>query len=84
MADHFGSLTPEIACEALRRAGLSASPAEVRVSAREERWAVSLPGERIARTISLRPLAASRASGLMRLRFRKEGERCSSLAMKTV
>jgi hypothetical protein len=48
MTDYIGNLIPEIACEALRRAGLSASPEEVQVSARDERWAVSLPGERIA------------------------------------
>ena len=48
MSDHFGDLTPEIACEALKRAGIFVSPEEVEVSARDERWTVSLPGERIA------------------------------------
>jgi len=48
MTDYVGNLTAEIACEALRRAGVSASPEEIQISARDERWAVSLPGERIA------------------------------------
>jgi hypothetical protein len=41
-------LTPESACRALRDAGLSCSPDELRIAAREERWAVSLPDGCIA------------------------------------
>jgi hypothetical protein len=44
----FPSLTAEAACAALRAAGLELSPADVRVERREERWAVTLPGDRIA------------------------------------
>jgi aminoglycoside phosphotransferase (APT) family kinase protein len=43
-----GSLTPALACETLREAGLTLAPAKVRVEAREERWAVWLPGDRMA------------------------------------
>jgi aminoglycoside phosphotransferase (APT) family kinase protein len=41
-------LTPELACEALREAGITCSPDAIQISARDERWAVSLPGNRIA------------------------------------
>jgi aminoglycoside phosphotransferase (APT) family kinase protein len=44
----IADLTPEIACEALRAAGLSCSPDEIQLVAREKRWAVMLPGERLA------------------------------------
>jgi aminoglycoside phosphotransferase (APT) family kinase protein len=48
MIDCLADLTPESACEALRAAGLSCSPNEIKIIGREERWAVMLPGERIA------------------------------------
>jgi aminoglycoside phosphotransferase (APT) family kinase protein len=44
----FAELTPDIACEAMRRAGISVPPQSVRVHAREARWVVDLPGNRIA------------------------------------
>jgi aminoglycoside phosphotransferase (APT) family kinase protein len=44
----FGELTPGSACRALREAGLACSPEELRIAAREERWAASLPDGRIA------------------------------------
>jgi hypothetical protein len=42
------SLTNEAACGALREAGFGLAPAELRIDAREDRWAVWLPGERMA------------------------------------
>jgi hypothetical protein len=42
------NLTAEAACEALRSAGMTCSPEDVQIVAREERWAVLLPGARIA------------------------------------
>jgi hypothetical protein len=48
MTDYIADLTTEIACESLRGAGLFCSPDEIQIVAREERWAVVLPGERIA------------------------------------
>jgi hypothetical protein len=45
---YWSSLTDEIARNALREAGLHLVSAELRVEAREDRWAVSLPGERMA------------------------------------
>jgi hypothetical protein len=44
----FGDLTPESAYRALRCAGLSYSPEDLRIAAREERWAVTLPDGHIA------------------------------------
>jgi hypothetical protein len=44
----FPTLTAAQACEALREAGLALAPADVGVERREERWAVSLPDDRIA------------------------------------
>jgi hypothetical protein len=41
-------LTRESVCEALREAGLDLTPAALRIEAREDRWAVSLPGEKMA------------------------------------
>jgi aminoglycoside phosphotransferase (APT) family kinase protein len=48
MSACFADLTPEIACEALRAAGLSCFPDEIQIVAREERWVVLLPGQRLA------------------------------------
>jgi hypothetical protein len=42
------NLTAEAVCEALRGAGITCSPEDLQIVAREERSAVSLPGERIA------------------------------------
>jgi hypothetical protein len=44
----FADLTPEIACEALATAGLQLTPGDLGVEAREERWLVRLPGQRLA------------------------------------
>jgi hypothetical protein len=48
MVNFVANLTAEAACEALRGAGMTCSPEDIQIIAREERWAVSLPGERIA------------------------------------
>jgi len=48
MMDYIANLTPEIACEMLCVAGLRCSPGEIQIVSREERWAIALPGERIA------------------------------------
>src|SRR5262249_26455147 len=42
------ALTADTACDALRDAGLTFDPAELRVERRDDRWAVTLPGDRIA------------------------------------
>lgn len=42
------TLAAEAACAALREAGLGVASAELRITAREDRWAVALPGERMA------------------------------------
>jgi hypothetical protein len=41
-------MTEETASSALREAGLHLSPAQLQVEPREDRWLVSLPGERLA------------------------------------
>jgi aminoglycoside phosphotransferase (APT) family kinase protein len=41
------TFTAEAACAALREAGLDFAPAQVRVEARDDRWLVRLPGERL-------------------------------------
>jgi Phosphotransferase enzyme family len=48
MANFIANLTAEAACEAVRSAGVTCSPEDVQIVARDERWAVSLPSERIA------------------------------------
>jgi hypothetical protein len=48
MTNDFSTLSPERACEWLRGAGIACVPEEPAISAREERWAVALPQERIA------------------------------------
>jgi hypothetical protein len=45
---HWPSLTDEMACNALREAGLDPTPAALRIEAREDRWAVMLPGGQMA------------------------------------
>jgi hypothetical protein len=44
----FAALSPDIACEMLAEAGLAFTPSDVHVEAREERWVVRLPGQRLA------------------------------------
>jgi aminoglycoside phosphotransferase (APT) family kinase protein len=46
--DWFSSLDAARACELVREAGIDVSPSDVRVEARDGRWAVFLPGERMA------------------------------------
>jgi Phosphotransferase enzyme family len=45
---YWPALTNEMACNALREAGLELTLAELRIEAREDRWAVVLPGEKMA------------------------------------
>jgi len=40
---HWPSLDSQIACEALRHAGVACDPKAVRIEAREDRWAVFVP-----------------------------------------
>ena len=42
------NLTAEAVCEALREAGLAFVPTEIQAERREDRWAVRLPGDRMA------------------------------------
>jgi hypothetical protein len=48
MANFIVNLAAEVACKKLRGAGVTCSPKDVAIVARDERWAVLLPGERIA------------------------------------
>jgi hypothetical protein len=48
MVNCVANLTAEAACEALRGAGMTCSPEDTQIIVRDERWAVLLPGERIA------------------------------------
>jgi hypothetical protein len=68
-------ITEENASFALREAGLDLSPAQLRVEFREDRWVVSLPGERLA-------WFAANARGRERLQLERRilrllSERCS-------
>jgi hypothetical protein len=44
----FASLSAEAACAALRASGLMLEPADLQLARREERWAIALPGNRMA------------------------------------
>ena len=44
----FSSLTAEAACAALRASGLIVEPADLQVARRDERWAITLPNNRMA------------------------------------
>ena len=46
--DHNLPLSAQAACDSLREAGLSLLPAQVHVEAREDRWLVLLPADRLA------------------------------------
>jgi Phosphotransferase enzyme family len=48
IVNYIANLTTEAACEALRGAGMTCSPGDVQIIARDERWAVLLPSEGIA------------------------------------
>ena len=77
-----GDLTAEIACKALRAAGLSCSADEVKIVAREERWAVVLPGERIAWLPASE--AASRRLAVERRVLGLLADRCSLRVPRTL
>ena len=82
MTGYIFDLTPEIACEALRAAGLFCSPDETRIVAREERWAVELPGERLASFPASQ--SASRRLAVERRVLRLLAERCSFRVPRTL
>ena len=44
----YPSLTPAFVCGVLQKAGLRCDPEQIRLSKREERWVVFLPGQRLA------------------------------------
>jgi hypothetical protein len=60
---------------ALRGAGMTCSPEDVQIAAREERWAVSLPGARIAWFPASEP--GSKRLAVERRVLRLLAERCS-------
>jgi hypothetical protein len=71
----FRSLTAQAACEALRATGLTLSPSDLKLEQRDERWAVTLPGDRMA-------WFPSGQSGLRRLALERRvlrllAERCT-------
>jgi len=73
-----GNLTAHAACLALREAGLALAPADLRVERRDDRWAVWLPGERIAWFPANQ--AGCRLLSLERKVLRLLGERCTFAA----
>jgi hypothetical protein len=82
MTRFIGNLTREIACMALHAAGLSCSPDEIEILAREERWAVLLPGERLAWFPASK--SASRRLAVERRVLRLLAERCSFRVPRTL
>jgi len=82
MTRFIGNLTREIACKALRAADLSCSPDEIEIVAREERWAVLLPGERLAWFPASK--SASRRLAVERRVLRLLAERCSFRVPRTL
>jgi Phosphotransferase enzyme family len=44
----FESLTAEIVCDAVAAAGFTLAPSDIKVEQRDERWAATLPGDRMA------------------------------------
>jgi hypothetical protein len=48
MVNFVATLTAEAACEALGKVGVACSPKDLVIVARDERWAVWLPDERVA------------------------------------
>ena len=82
MANYVGNLMPEIACKALRGAGLPYSPQEVQIVACEERWAVVLPGERLAWFPASK--SASRRLAVERRVLRLLTDRCSFRVPQTL
>ena len=82
MTNSIDELTPEIACEALRGAGLSCSLDEILIVAREERWGVMLPGERLAWFPASK--SGSRRLAVERRVPRLLADRCSFRAPRTL
>jgi hypothetical protein len=82
MANYVGNLTPKIACEALRGVGLLFSPEEILIAAREERWAVVLPGERLAWFPASR--SGCRRLAVERRVLRLLADRCAFRAPRTL
>jgi aminoglycoside phosphotransferase (APT) family kinase protein len=82
MTDYIADLTPEIACEALCAAGLSCSPGELQIVAREEKWAVLLPGERLAWFPASK--SASRRLAVERRVLRLLADRCTFRVPRTL
>jgi hypothetical protein len=82
MANYVGNLTPELACAALRGAGLPFSPDEIQIVAREERWAVVLPGERLAWFTASK--SGSRRLAVERRVLRLLADRCSFRVPQTL
>jgi len=75
MENDFRRLTADIACAALRAAGLPCRPEDVGIESRDDRWAVLLPDERIAWFPASEP-AAERLAVERRV-LRLLAERCS-------
>lgn len=75
MANFVVNLAAEVACETLRGAGVACSPEDVAVLARDERWAVSLPGDRMAWFPASE--SGNRRLGVERRVLRLVAERCS-------
>jgi hypothetical protein len=44
----FEALTPQAVCDQLARAGFNVAPSDVHIEARDERWLVRQPGQRVA------------------------------------
>ena len=80
--DYIANLTPEIAREMLQAAGLCCSPDEIQIVAREERWVVALPGDRLAWFAASK--SGSRRLAVERRVLRLLGERCSFRMPRTL
>src|SRR5271167_566137 len=82
MTAYITDLTPEIACETLLGVGLFCSPDEIQIVARDERWAVVLPGQRIAWFPASE--AGSRRLAVERCVLRLVTDRCSFWVPQTL
>jgi hypothetical protein len=70
----FPHLTAEVACDSLRKDGVTCAPQSVEIVEREQRWAVLLPGDRIA--WFARSEAGSERLAIERRVLRLLAERC--------
>jgi hypothetical protein len=75
MANWFVDLSPATACKALRSADLVCAPHEIAITRRDERWAVFVPGERVAWFPASE--LGSRQLAFERQVLRLVGQRCS-------